>query len=278
MWVAPHLTGGLGNRLFQLAAALGLGEKWSCDTVFLLSKCGPTNHGPYDTIFQMFPNVPIIEKAREWILLEEPKRDFFNYLPFPNESTAPQSALVHGFRQSPKYFPSKGIKALLSELVEPNRWTDLLKTYGLETKDQKEKTWFFHVRLGDYKVLPHHQVNLNGYYIQCLHRVPQGSKILFFSDEPHLCQEIFKHVVEAMGHSFQAVDVPDELESLALMSECWGGAITANSTFSWWGAYFAHTRCASPETHVAFYPDNWGSGMPPPTDVCPSWGTLIKVE
>jgi hypothetical protein len=277
MWIAPHLTGGLGNRLFQLSAALGLGEKWNRDVVFFLPKCGPTNHGPFDTIFRMFPSLPIIESINEWVVLEEPKRDFFKYLPFDPSPSSTKPMIVHGFRQSPKYFPTTGVNPLLNELLDPKRWQTLLQKYGLDSVSEKTKTWFLHVRLGDYKVLPHHQVNLQTYYMNCLTKVPPRSKILFFSDEPHVLREIFENVIQAMGHSFQVVEESDELESLSLMSQCWGGAITANSTFSWWGAYFAHTRSSSPETHIAFYPDNWGSGMPTPTDVRPSWGTVVSV-
>ncbi len=276
MWIAPHLTGGLGNRLFQLAAAIGLAEKWGKQVVFFLPKCGPTNHGPFDTIFRMFPQIPIVETTTEWLTLEEPKRDFFIYLPFSDEPTD-KPTIVHGFRQTAKYFPPGGIKASLSEVLDASRWNALLVKYGLETKEQKESTWFLHVRLGDYKVLPHHQVNLQQYYLNALTEVPNGCRVLFFSDEPHLCKEIFEHITNAMGHSFQAVDESDELECLSLMSECWGGAITANSTFSWWGAYFAHTRCANPQSHKAFYPSRWGAGMPTPTDVTPSWGTTLPV-
>lgn len=278
MWIAPHLTGGLGNRLFQLAASLGLSEKWGRQTVFFLPKCGPTNHGPFETIFLMFPDIPIVETAAEWVVLEEPKRDFFNYLPFDDKPSHTLPTITHGFRQSPKYFPTLGLQACLGEVLDARRWLDLQAKYQLLSLQQKESTWFLHVRLGDYKILPHHQVNLQEYYIYCLRQVPQGSRILFFSDEVDLCKEMFQHVVQALGHSFQAVEETDELESLALMSQCWGGSITANSTFSWWGAYFAHTRASSPEKHIAFYPENWGAGQPPPTDLIPSWGKKIAVE
>ena len=65
MWISAHLTGGIGNRLFEFAAALGLAEKWNRDAVFFLPRCGPTNHGPFDTIFKMFPKIPVIETATE---------------------------------------------------------------------------------------------------------------------------------------------------------------------------------------------------------------------
>ena len=278
MWIAPHLTGGLGNRLFQLAAALGLSEKWERSTVFFLPKCGPTNHGPFDTIFRMFPTISVVETAPEWEVLVEPKGDLFIYTPFSEKPPTHLPCIVHGFRQSPLYFPSKGVQSLLHELLDEKRWESLLTKYSLVTSEQKEKTWFLHVRLGDYLILPHHQVNLQHYYIQCLTKMPQGSRILFFSDEPARVQEIFQHIVQALGHSFQAVQESDELESLSLMSQCWGGAITANSTFSWWGAYFARMRCPKIDSYTAFYPSIWGSGLPVPKDLVPSWGTKISVD
>ena len=278
MWIAAHLTGGLGNRLFQLAATLGLSEKWNRQAVFFLPKCGPTNHGPFETIFRMFPQLPLVETAPEWDLLEEPKGELYNYVPFADTPTTKLPAIVHGFRQSPLYFPTTGVQAHLHELLDSKRWDTLVTKYSLTTQEQKESTFFLHVRLGDYLVLPHHQVNLQHYYIQCLSKVPRGSRILFFSDEPERVKEIFQHIVNALGHSFQAINESDELESLSLMSQCWGGAITANSTFSWWGAYFARSRCQRPDAFLAFYPDVWGAGLPVPKDIVPSWGTKISVE
>jgi hypothetical protein len=277
MWISAHLTGGIGNRLFEFAAALGLAEKWNRQAIFFLPRCGPTNHGPFDTIFKMFPTVPVIETADEWAEIEEKKREFFTYLPFDDQAPSTTPFIVCGWRQSPLYFPKSGVHALLSETLDKKRWASLQATYALETTEQKQQTWFLHVRLGDYKVLPHHQVNLSSYYVKCLERVPPKSKILFFSDEPNLCKESFKTACLSSDIDFQVCDESDELECLALMSQCWGGAITANSTFSWWGAYFAYMRCPSKESYRAFFPGTWGQGLPPAKDVVPFWGIKIDV-
>lgn len=275
-WVSAHLTGGLGNRLFQFASALGLAEKWNRPAIFFLPRCGPTNHGPFDTIFRMFPEIPVLESADTWEEHHEPKGHVFTYTPF-SETPSASNLIVKGWRQSPLYFPSKPLNVHLEELIPQERWSSLLHKYDIFTEEQKQKTVFLHIRLGDYKILPHHQVNLQHYYISCLSKCKQGSRIFFFSDEPHLVKEVFSQVVQALGFSFVACEESDELESLALMSQCWGGAITANSTFSWWGAYLAKTKTSNPEFQ-AFYPDVWGQGLPPAKDVVPGWGVRVPLE
>jgi hypothetical protein len=277
MWVSAHLTGGIGNRLFEFAAALGLAEKWGREAVFFLPRCGPTNHGPFDTIFRMFPTVPILETAAQWAEIEEPKKGVFTYFPFDEKAPSDSSFVITGWRQSPLYFPKKGVHVAVGEALDKDRWAALQEKYALKTTEQKRTTWFLHVRLGDYKVLPHHQVNLTSYYIRCLEKVPRGSKILFFSDEAELCRQAFESTITSVDLQFQVCEESDELETLALMSQCWGGAITANSTFSWWGAYFAYMRCLNKESYRAFFPEVWGQGLPAAKDVVPFWGIKMTV-
>lgn len=277
MWISAHLTGGIGNRLFEFAAALGLAEKWNREAVFFLPRCGPTNHGPFDTIFKMFPKIPVIETATEWAEINEPKKGVFTYFPFDDEPPSDTPFIISGWRQSPLYFPKKGINAMLSESLDKERWVTLQEKYLLKTTEQKKTTWFLHARLGDYKHLSHHQINLTSYYMTCIEKLPEKSKVLFFSDEPELSRQTFETVIKSMGLQFQVCEESDELESLALMSQCWGGAITANSTFSWWGAYFAYVRCPNKESYRAFFPGTWGQGLPAAKDVVPFWGIKIAV-
>ncbi|NBO60990.1 MAG: alpha-1,2-fucosyltransferase [Flavobacteriia bacterium] len=267
-WVAPHLTGGLGNRLFQYAAAAGLAEKWNRQVVFFLPRCNETGHGPFENTFKLLPLVPVLASEAEWETLLEPQSCMYRFCPFP-DTPIEKNAVIQGYRQTESYFPSGGVRLDFKTALGEQRFQELkLK--------EPTNTWFLHVRLGDYKILPHHQVDLRKYYVKCLVHVPKDAKLLFFSDEPKLCAEAFRGICSQLGLQFEVVEREDELECLYLMSQCKGGAITANSTFSWWGAYLAHQD--SPLTFRAFYPTQWGQRMPPPVHIIPSWGTAIDVE
>jgi hypothetical protein len=57
------------------------------------------------------------------------------------------------------------------------------------------------------------------------------------------------------------------------MSQCRGGTIAANSTFSWWASYLAHQGGC----RRSFFPSNWGQGLPPPVDLLPSWAEVVPL-
>jgi Glycosyl transferase family 11 len=266
-WVAGNLTGGIGNRLFQHAAAAGYAERFQRQLVFALGHCGPKEHGPVENIFKLFPEVPVLTESVKPTMLQD--LTGYIYIPF-DAPTDNAPRCIDGYRQSEKYFPSGGIWARLEECVSTNRQQELFSKYGLI---QKEKTWFVHLRFGDYTILPHHQINLISYYKPAMERVPADANILVFSDEATKYKNIIQKLFTWLGRTVTIVEEDDELESLFLMSQCWGGAVVANSTFSWWGAYFAHQR--SPGPYVAMYPTIWGQGMPEARDIIPSWGTPI---
>jgi hypothetical protein len=268
-WVAGHLTGGLGNRLFQHAAAAGYAERYNKKLVFSLEKSGSQQHGPIENIFKLFPDIPIHIEDEHPIMLPEQHGAVFTYVPLP-EIKDNTPVCIDGWRQTDKYFPSDGIKANLDGCVKPTRQEELRKEYAVTPK-----TWFVHLRLGDYKILPHHQINMAAYYKPAMEKVPTDAHILVFCDEASTYNEMLIAFFQALGRTVTIVKLEDELETLWLMSQCWGGAVVANSTFSWWGAYFARQRCPTPSLYVAYYPTVWGQGLPEARDIIPSWGTPI---
>jgi len=272
-WVAPALTSGLGNRLFQHAAAQGLAEKAGRPAVFLSSRCKESPHGPIASLFRMFPGTPLKESSEPFTELLEPQRGYYTYFPL---EASPGPIVVHGFRQSPKYFPKN------LTLLHPD-WDSALggpvvrrlieREAGLVTPEQRQRTVSVHMRMGDYTTLPHHQVQLGKYLLEALKRVPPKGRIHFFSDEPEKCRLYVQSYAASHGLEFTVALVRSDVESLYEMSLCDGGNITCNSTFSWWGAWFAH-QAGSP---WATYPSSFGKGMPPPQDLFPEWGTVIPV-
>jgi hypothetical protein len=274
-WVAGHITGGLGNRLFQHAAAAGLAEKWSRPVVFSLPHVSPTNHGPFDNLFRLFPSVKVVTEDIPCLLLPEANGHVFTYTPFQASSLG-TNIVVDGWRQSERYFPATGIHAALEEAIPKARRDELLQKYSLTDIGSKTATCFLHIRLGDYKVLPHHQIDIGTYVNRASKEFSPNTRFLIFSDEAVHYKTMLEDFVKAVGHTGTVVEETDELENLYLMSQCWRGAIVANSTFSWWGAYFARQRCPDPTNFKACYPDIWGLGLPPARDIVPSWGLRIS--
>jgi hypothetical protein len=74
-------------------------------------------------------------------------------------------------------------------------------------------------------------------------------KIIIVSDEMSWVkeQEYFK------SDLFELYENEDELETLALMTLCTGGAICGGSTFSWWGAFLG----AHEKRNPIFVPKDW---------------------
>lgn len=279
-WVAPRLTGGLGNRLFEFAAALGLAEKYNKPCIFLKTQFTKNDHGPMDSICKLYPSIPIVEKSDEpQAMYYERRNGCFLYEPFP-EVPEQRCIIVDGWRQTEKYFPRKKERLAphWDAFVNEEDRVRLQKTYTLSTQEEREKTWFLHVRLGDYKILPHHQIPILPYYQKCLNQVPKDCKVYLFSDEPHLCAQWVEGQCKGRGLQFEICNETDEIRALYVMSQCWGGAIVANSTFSWWGAYFAWLAQGEKDSYKSFYPSIWGQGLPPAVDVVPQFGQVVEIQ
>jgi hypothetical protein len=161
------------------------------------------------------------------------------------------------------------LKGLTSEILEGAALTDL---------DSQKKTWMIHFRHGDYRFTPEHHVPLSKYYTKCIYDIPAGSRLHVFSDEPQLCKEFVESVVEGRGLTVTVSSQTRDICALYEMSHCLGGLIVANSSFSWWGAYFARRRARNVgHTMKVYYPGVWGA-FPPPTDLIPEWGIKVSID
>ena len=132
-----------------------------------------------------------------------------------------------------------------------------------------------HFRRGDYDILSQYSVDLTRYYRRCLLAVPEGSKLRVFSDEPERCKDLLESVVDGRAFDISWSSERVDYKALYEMSLCTGGAITANSTFSWWGAYFAKANAR--DGYRAYYPSSWGQ-FPDPAGIVPAWGEVVDTN
>jgi hypothetical protein len=275
-WIAPMLSSGLGNRLFQYAAAAGLAELWNMPLHFIIHACNEIHHGSISTVFRMFPRIPLSDSSENALVIKEPPYAYYDYIPYGDTPPPNVFIVVDGFRQSPLYFP-KELQLLIpdwdSALGGPLVRKLIEKKAFLQNLEERKRTISIHIRLGDYVGLAKHQVDLGKYYFEALQRVKPGQRLHLFSDEPMKCAALFHKYCTSKGILFSVATLHSDVESLYEMSLCLGGNIVANSTFSWWGAWYAHHN-GSP---WATYPSNWGKGQPQPTDLFPEWATVISV-
>ncbi len=221
--VIPYLMGGLGNWLFQVAAV----ALWGKDHSVVLSHnhCERSPHSSTDyftTILRNFTqgNVQIpmnrIDEGPKLFLMKTP------------QTTITGNTLFVGYFHNWKYVPLGFRNMLVFE-----------NPALLEKYPKLPESCFLHVRGRDYVGHWLHDVGLaKQYYPATIQFMKEGGITRFsvFTNDREYCekQEYLKDL------DYEIID-ENELDTLYLMTQCKAG-ITANSSFSWWGAYLNPNR------------------------------------
>ena len=235
-----QLQGGLGNQLFQYAAAQRMGP------ATILIKALPAHSGR-DYRSTLYIRCRSVDAAPPGTPIL-PLKSFSVWAPESYQIS--HDSVLEGYFQ---YLPA--INSLLPQIrhdlitfLAPYRET-IRSTYGIRAPSD---VGFLHVRRGDYLTAPPnlHWIIGPEYYKAALAK-GDALRWLVISDDVAWCreQEVFR------APTIEVVDEPDELAGLALMSLCHGGAILANSTYSWWGAMLGAEPAGAPVT----YPAKWFS-------------------
>ena len=211
---------GLGNQMFQIAAALSYAADNDFQAIFPCLR-DRNHYGTYtDNIL------------RNLVIDEDMPSDSVGYSnPQPIYKPIPPSdksiVIFDSYLQSEKYFSSN--KDLIRKTFCPS---DEDKEYLLKKYPNVSESVSCHVRRGDYTQLADKYSSLteNDYYQNAIDIIGDRPMIVF-SDDVNWCIENFR--VDDPQISFSTEN--DYLE-IYLMSMCKDNII-ANSTFSWWGAW-----------------------------------------
>jgi hypothetical protein len=240
--IFPVLVGGLGNQMFIMTAAYVISRHKGCPLYITKNH----NHHNQHNILQIDYKQNIFKYFGKHLPISE--SEFFEkvyYTPFqpsgfqpwdPND--CPEGSYLASYFQ---YYPP------FAKFEEEIRY---LYKKGLEefTTYLSETTAFVHIRRGDYLKISHiHFVQPISYYEKgvalLLQENPDITKILVFSDD---IEWVKQQPFFQSNPLFTFVDEPHEIKALALMSQCRGGAVCANSTFSWWGAFLGAYEMRNP--------------------------------
>jgi hypothetical protein len=238
--------GWLGNQMFQYASLRGIASNkkyefcvppkdssrihnYLIHDAFELNNCDNIRYINYPTYYSDhtdFPNSCAFG---------------FNENIFNN---CPDNVNINGFFQSEKYF-----KHIEKEIREDFTFKNHYLLYCKDIISKfNEDLIFLHVRRGDYVGSPHFNNLSEDYYREALSHFDENQKVLVFSDDIEWCKnwDFLKSnrfiFLENAGHNL--------IIDLCLMTLC-SGAIIANSTFAWWGAWLQENN----KKTVA--PKNW---------------------
>lgn len=258
--ISIQLCGGLGNQMFQYAAARSL-EEFHCTDLKLdlgwYSQKFDINTTLRNYELQCFKLNAMIanEKEKEgfakrnaskWYKLCEKfkpiSRKRVYYEPYyhynPKFFCLSKNVYLYGYYQSEKYF--KSIRNIL--LTEFN-WKTLPSGKNKEVLELIDKTESvsLHIRRGDYisnsTANKQHGVCSLSYYQKCLADIKKHlttPHFFVFSDDIPWAKENLK--VDAETTFVDHNNIDHGFEDMRLMSHCKHNII-ANSSFSWWGAW-----------------------------------------
>lgn len=257
------INGGLGNQLFQvfatLATAIRTGE--TCYFIYTTSDATGKRATYWNTLLHHLKPMTVLStqaNMQRFMQLPTYQEAGFHYTKIPRKT----AMKLVGYFQSDKYFAD--VRDKIYEKLQ------LLEQQHHIRAMFAESSWFIagavtvamHFRIGDYTHIQEaHPILLLEYYKQALKHVIQHTNghplnVLIFSEAQDIAV-IMGHLQELKAEftsQCQFNMVPDTIEDwkqLLLMSVC-DHNIIANSTFSWWGAYFNQ----NPDKIVC-YPSTW---------------------
>ena len=268
-----ELMGGLGNQLFQIFTIISYSIREDKQFYFedKIITCGWRKKIYWDT--------PLLEKLKVYVKniitirqgasqSEDYERDniynepCFNYINIPSYN----DVKLFGYFQSDKYF--KDHKDTIFDLIKLNDTQYFISEKYKNDIPSYDNIISIHFRIGDYKHQEcNHPILPLKYYEEALLYILSNNPnkidwtILYFCEEEDInCVNnkinILKNNIHFSKLTFIKINnIKEDWEQMIVMSLCYHNII-ANSTFSWWGAYF------NKNDNIIIYPKIWfGSNL-----------------
>lgn len=281
-----YLMGGLGNQLFQIFATINYSIENNIENninaQFLdVSQVG-SRKTAWKTLLVALHSMLTNKLPENKVMLKEPN---FHYSKLPVVQN--QHIALYGYFQSEKYFVANYRKIYDLIRMDDRKREVLAKIETINEMISSSATLpnvvtvSMHFRIGDYKNIQqfHPLMTLEYYYKSLQHitsAIDKPFQVIYFCEEVDLSNvhEIIYELQNRFSHCtfVRCSNLLDDWEQMVYMSLCHHNII-ANSTFSWWGAYFNDNA-----NKIVCYPANWfGPSLAnnDTSDLCPSKWTKI---
>lgn len=261
------IMGGLGNQLFQIFAMFGYALKARQSVIFQYKRESANRFTYWETFLSSLKtfttNNPIYGITNEMLDRIRPIEMMqHHYIEIPVYPSSEITRLT-GYFQSHKYFHDYRNTIFRLIRLDPQR-QEVCKTYSYYFNASVGPLCVIsmHFRYGDYKhLVDYHPLMPYEYYLDSLQYVcdtlssTHKKRVLYFCEkEDNATINGFISRLTQVFPNIQFIKVDDTIEDwkqMLLMSNC-DANIIANSTFSWWGAYFNTSQ-----TNVVCYPSKW---------------------
>ena len=235
--VLNYAKGGIGNQLFQHVFSHSLAGKLDADQATDISFFGADPYGNRAAIWNLAPDarsVAIAQVAGEgWYQLKEGQiQSLQDAINLPADA---KGLMLDGYWQREALLDPAVVRETYAQLTAR---AQTLVPAGLAARiAQSRDAIAVHVRRRDYG---HMGVCKNSYYVAAIAHLRAnfpGAELFVFSDEPNYA----RHLLLSAGLRFELVASGSDVGDLFLMSLC-RHFVIANSSFSWWAAYFGEAR------------------------------------
>ena len=277
--IMVKLMGGLGNQMFQYAAARRLANHHDTSLLMDLSFLKNAHEKNTPRVYELKhlnikANIALPDQIAEFtkntrkkrpsrilshlrrVGLLPPRMHFYAEQHFQFDASvldAPDNTYMSGYWQSEKYF--LGIEGIIRDefvvITEADSWNR-----EMAREIESTESVSIHIRRGDYVsdsvISEYHGVCPLGYYQEAIDAIVsrvRSPHFYVFSDDPAWVRDNLKirHPLRYMDHN----GLDQGHEDLRLMTLC-RHHIIANSSFSWWGAWLSHNP-----GKIVIAPEKW---------------------
>lgn len=251
--ITVQIMGGLGNQLFQIITLISYAIDNKVEFYFENEIKEGTRKTTYWNNFltslQRYiksiqnNNIPVLRWYQH------------HYVKLPQLHNKNINCKLIGYFQSPKYFYHNIDK--IKSILEIENSKEKIKN---KTNYDYDNTVSLHFRLGDYKHLQeHHRLLTIDYYLKSLEKLINDTNknnwniLYFFEENDKILVEEKINILKSKFNKLNFIGINNKLEDweqILSMSLCKHNII-ANSTFSWWGAFFNTNKSN------VYYPSKW---------------------